>query len=367
MKEEMYVPSKAEMEKAVEGRLTPEQEAQLKIKNLEDEIKKLQKFTFDEDTREYAGIGMLVHNSHRAEAQDKIAILKAEVFKISLNQKATDSYNCDSFEKSNSIMAEIVRDELGEEAANSLYLLDPQRKKLKTIFYDAALTVANGFRTSFDENGNYLSEKESDFWVACDKEGPVAKQYLREALEITEIGDKSPEHTSDVLNNVFVEDAIELVVKTLKSNKMLDENYSQQVERELLELCKDSKKAKELFSKAVPTDDYYYSRINREEKINDESILKFNNGEAHNSDDQKIIDLSLRLANATWLAAQRHSAKKDGKTDRINPSKRGGVFNTPDHRHIQQYREAIASRLSPSAAITRVVFELCKDSWMLED
>jgi hypothetical protein len=34
---------------------------------------------------------------------------------------------------------------------------------------------------------------------------------------------------------------------------------------------------------------------------------------------------------------------------------------------MQQFKEAVTSGLNNSEAVMRIVFELCKDSWMLED
>jgi hypothetical protein len=277
------------------------------------------------------------------------------------------AFDSDNFDEANRIMSSLVKNTLGEEAIKSLNISnDLQKEEIRKCFLNAALEVANRFSLSMDRNGNYIKEKENEFWQACDQEGPVAKKYLMIVLDNLSTN-CNPDRIHNVINRVYVEDAIKLATRTLGTNRVFDKEKTESLENELSMMCKNIKQTKDVLAKVVPTSDYYYDRIYREEKINDESILKFNQGEAHGNDDLRIIDLATRLANATWLVAQRHCAKKDGKTDRIDPSKRGGVFNTPDYRHIQQYKEAIDLGLSDKEAVMRVVFELVKDGWMLED
>ncbi len=282
-------------------------------------------------------------------------------------QAGEEAYKSADFNRSNVLMAELTRDVLGEEAADSLELTDQQKRdNLKRVFHDAATTVLSQFRSAFDDKGNYLEGNDETFWKACDLEGPTAKEKLNEALST--LGIELPqEKLAMLLNNVSTEDALKLSLGVLRQYQIMDDSSAQEIEQDVLGLCKDQKGARDLFAKVVPTSDYYFSRIYREEKVNDESILKFNNGEPHSQEELKVINISLRLANATWLAAQRHSAKKDGNLERVDPDKRGGVFNSPDYRHVTQFEEARRSGLSDSEAVMRVAFELCKDSWMLED
>lgn len=285
-----------------------------------------------------------------------------------LRVEACKSYDSKNFDEANQIMSLLVENTLGKEAIKSMKISDDADKdKISKVFHNAALEVVNGFRVSFDNEANYLGERETEFWKACDQEGPVAKKYLKIILNDLNKEKILLNRVDSVINNVYVEDAIKLSIQTLELNNIFDKEKTVGMENELLNLCKNDKLVREIFAKVVPTNDYYYDRIYREEKTNDESVLKFNNGKAHDEDDLRVIDLATRLANATWLAAQRHCAKKDGNMDRIDPNKRGGVFNTPDYRHIQQYKEAIGSGLSKKEAVMRVVFELSKDGWMLED
>lgn len=290
----------------------------------------------------------------------------SEQKKEGLRRMGLAAYESSDFGLANEQVARIARDFLGEEAADSLELLDVEkREKLKSVFYNASLEVTGAFGKSFDEAGNYIPESEAAFWAACDTEGPVAKKNVKAAAEAAGIT-INPEKIKELINNVRVEDAVELSVLSLKASGVLGEEDGE-VGGEVLKLCESQDYAREVFSKVVPKDDYYYPRISRTEKVNDESILKFGGGVAHTEEERKVIDLAIRLANATWLSAQRHCAKKDGKTDRVDPDKRGGVFNTPDYRHIQQFQEAKATGLTSAEAVMRVAFELCKDSWMLED
>lgn len=284
-----------------------------------------------------------------------------------LQREALAAYESTSFEESSTIMAELAMNILGEEAADSLGLTDQnQRNKLKSIFHDAALAIGNKFKNSFNQNGEFLPEQSDSFWLACDAEGPIAKDMVGKAAEAIGLSLK-PADIKNLQENVYVEDTIKLILEGLKTNNIISAQQAIDIEQDILALCANPKQARDLFAKVVPPTDYYYSRIFREKKENNESILKFNDGQPHNTNDLQLINLSLRLANATWLAAQRHSAKKDGTTDRINPDKRNGVFNTPDYRNIEQFKQALHEGCNPNEAIIRVAFELSKDSWMLED
>lgn len=285
-----------------------------------------------------------------------------------LRQRALKAYECTSFEEANNLMADLTEDVLGGEAAGSLGVEGKSREALQSVFYDAGKKTTDNFSNSFDTQGNYSPEKETEFWEACDCEGPVAKEMIKKAIEAIDISDLTPEHIRELLNNVYFEDAIKLSIKTLRLNKRLDDEQLSVLEQKALALCIDPQEVRDILNRVIPHDDYYYNRIDRNEKVNDESILKFNNSESHEEDDLKVIEVSLRLANATWFAAQRHCAKKDGNTDRINPKKRGGVFNIPDSRHIKQFKEVMEdSELNDVDAVLRIAFELSKDSWMLED
>ena len=284
-----------------------------------------------------------------------------------LREKALEAYESNSFEESNTIMAELVMNILGEEAADSLALTDKnQRDKLKSIFHEAALAIGNKFQNSFSQSGEFIPEQSDYFWSACDAEGPIAKDMVGKAAEAIGLSLK-PADIKNIQENVYVEDTVKLILETLKVNNIINPQQAIDIEQNILKLCANPKQARDLFAKVVPPTDYYYSRIFKEKKENDESILKFNNGQPHNTEDLQLINLSLRLANATWLTAQRHSAKKDGTTDRIDPDKRGGVFNTPNYRNIQQFKQALRDGCDHNEAVMRVAFELSKDSWMLED
>ena len=283
-------------------------------------------------------------------------------------QRAMESYYCKNFEDSNIIMARLVKNSLGNEAISSLNIVnDDKKEKLKKLFYDISLNITNKFDNSFNAAGSYLTDKESEFYMACDQEGIVAQKALYQAMEIIGINEISQQEINEVINNITVEDSLMLIIKRLRLKEKINEEQFEQIKQETLTFCKNPENMRNILAKVVPIDDYYYERIYREKKENDESILKFNDGKAKNDNNLKIIDLSLRLANATWFAAQRHCAKKDGNTDRINPDKRNGVFNTPDNRHIKQFQEALENGASHSEAVIRLSFELCKDAWMLED
>ncbi len=284
-----------------------------------------------------------------------------------LAQKAMQAYETDDFAQANEHMAELANDILGAEAADALQVTDDeQRTRLQAAFSDAGRTTLNAFRDAFDAHGAFRPENEAAYWAACDTEGPTAKASLGKALEAIKLS-VPPEQIRAILNNVAFEDAAVLAIDTLRENGTLEEENADEAEAQIIALCEDPDKVRELLERVVPTTDYYYDRIRRTEKINDESILKFNRGAAHGPDDLTVINLGLRLANATWLVAQRHAAKKDGNTDRIDPTKRNGVFNTPDTRQLRQFAEAREQGLSDTEAVARVAFELCKDSWMLED
>lgn len=284
-----------------------------------------------------------------------------------LNDRALQAFEIKSFSESNHLMAEIVKDALGGEATISLAIKDQEQKeKLKSIFYEAALTATQAFQDSFNQEGDYDLSKESAYWAACDQEGPIAKSFIVRAAQVINI-DTNQQHISEVTNNVTFEDATRLAIRTLLTYGIINEQSAKKIESTIIELCREPQKVRDMLARVIPPTDHYYQRIRMEEKKNDESILKFNNGNPHADEDLKIINLSLRLANATWLAAQRHAAKKDGHTDRIDPSKRSGVFNTPDRRQLQQFFQCKTQKMNDIESVLRIAFELTKDSWMIED
>lgn len=287
-----------------------------------------------------------------------------------LGEEALRSYEAEDAGEANEIMAQMIRKYLGKEAAVSLGLDGEKAEALEQLFYEAALGVTGGFMKAFDERGEYDPDRQPEYWAACDAEGPAAKAALEKAVEKGIIVGVRPEDIADSLNSVTVEDALKLTMKSLEAKGCLGGENKDLIMEDLLEKCQDPKAMRDMFAKVVPADDYYYGRIYREEKIDDESILKFDGkggGREHGEKEVKVIELGLRLANSTWMAAQRYCAKKDGNTDRIDSEKRGGVFNTPDTRCARQFEAALGAGMTESEAVMRVVFEMCKDSWMLED
>jgi hypothetical protein len=291
--------------------------------------------------------------------------ISLEERKEDLRRRALVAYD-QNFRQSNEHMAQIVKDFLGEEGTYAMRLDAPEkREKLQSIFYNAARTTVAAFEEAFDADGNYKPLGEKAFWAACDNEGPIAKKSVAQAVEILGLA-IDEKQINELLNNVLLEDAAKLSLDVLQRNVLLSNDEVEKTKSEITEWCKDPGHVRKILERVIPQTDYYYQRITRIEKVNDESILKFGNGASHSDDELKAIDIALRLANATWFAAQRHCAKKDGTIDRIDPDKRGGVFNTSDYRHIQQFQEARKAGLTPSEATLRIAFELCKDSWMLE-
>ncbi len=79
-----------------------------------------------------------------------------------------------------------------------------------------------------------------------------------------------------------------------------------------------------------------------------------------------VLDVVIRVTNATWKASQIHRAQWEGTTDRIDSDKREAydVFDTLKHVQFEKVRAEAQEKGLPNpeiVALYRVAFEVWKD------
>jgi len=231
--------------------------------------------------------------------------------------------------------------------------------ELEPTFIKAAEEAGQKFAPAFDEKGNPIKENEAQYKLAMNAAGEVAFSHLPEAVKavgvqvyskaLDQMVDVSADQIKDSLRRADFKDVLEYTsyeivrnlprdaVEGVSVNKILE--YSPATMREIIhELAKG---------------DYFEDQI--------DSIPINEIRESQTEEDQQILDTALRLANTTWKEGQVHRAAWEGNTSRIDPNKRGGVFNQYDLLKRQQFENYKAQGLPDDKAMVRVAFEVYKD------
>jgi len=184
----------------------------------------------------------------------------------------------------------------------------------------------------------------------------VALEYLPEALDLLLTNDDRALLKRDeiirIVKSATLDDMVEIATETLKRWGVLSEELIKALNERLRNLYPEEIKIR--LGEIIPIDDYFYQQISDIPFIEETNIER-------RPIEIIILDMGIRLANATWKVDQVHRAAWEGSTERIDPTKRGGVFNPYDLLQITKFKESLEEGRSPEDATLRVAFELWKD------
>jgi len=252
----------------------------------------------------------------------------------SLVDNAKTALAAPDFETRNSLMAQAVGEESSFLAAKSID--NPEAAdKLKVIFAQACQESGEKFSVAFNESGEKNPDKEKEYKSAMNAAGEVALSHLSEALKVAGIDID----VKALLREATFDDVLKVVAKELK--QAAPEGLTADKVRESLH-----KTAK---------GDYFEDQIDS---------LPFSEGGKELSDEEEqSLDMSVRLANATWKAGQVHRAKWETgdkfEGSRIDPNKRE-AFNPFDLLKQEQYKK-YEEQYGAEEALIRVGLEVYKD------
>lgn len=229
--------------------------------------------------------------------------------------------------------------------------------QLESVFIKAAEEAGQKFAPAFDEAGKPIKENEGQYKQAMNAAGEVALNHLPDAVKAvgvqvySESADKmidvSADQIKDSLRRADFKDVLEYTSYEIIRNFPRD---TVDAARQTLDYSQNT--IKEILHETAKGD-YFEDRI--------DSIPINETREAQTESDQQILDTAIRLANATWKVGQVHRAAWEGNTSRIDPNKRGGVFNPFDLLKRQQFEGYKAQGLSDEKAMIRTAFEVYKD------
>ena len=279
-----------------------------------------------------------------------------------LFSSAISAYNTHDFQERGSTMATAV----SQEAANlaAIAIGEPLRAdELFKVFLEATKKAAGLFEPCFTSEGMPIKEKGADYKNAIKSAGKVALEYLPEALDLLLTNDDRALLKRDeiirIVKSATLDDMVEIATETLKRWGVLSDESIKALNEELRNLS--PKEIKRRLGEIIPKDDYFY------QQIPDITFRKETNIERCPIEKIIILDMGIRLANATWKVDQVHRAAWEGSTERIDPTKRGGVFNPYDLLQITKFKKSLEEGRSPEDAILRVAFELWKDMRELQN
>jgi hypothetical protein len=270
---------------------------------------------------------------------------------------AISAYNTHDFQERSSAMATAV----SQEAANlaAIAIGEPLRAdELFKVFLEATKKAAGLFEPCFTPEGIPIKEKGADYTNATKAAGSVALEYLPTALGALDILLTNDEIIRIVKSATF-DNMVEIATETLKRWGVLSEELIKALNERLRNLSPEEIKIR--LGKIIPKDDYFY------QQISDIPFREETDIERRPIEKIIILDMGIRLANATWQVGQVHRAAWEGSTERIDPTKRGGVFNPYDLLQITKFKKSLEEGCSPEDAILRVAFELWKDMRELQN
>jgi len=272
-----------------------------------------------------------------------------------LFSSAISAYNTHGFQERGSAMATAV----SQEAANlaTIAIGEPLRAyEFFNVFFEATQKAAGLFKPCFTPEGMPIKEKEADYKKAIKSAGKVALEYLPEALDLLLTNDDRALLKRDeiirIVKSATLDDMVEIATETLKRWGVLSEELIKALNERLRNLYPEEIKIR--LGEIIPIDDYFYQQISDIPFIEETNIER-------RPIEIIILDMGIRLANATWKVDQVHRAAWEGSTERIDPTKRGGVFNPYDLLQITKFKESLEEGRSPEDATLRVAFELWKD------
>ena len=268
---------------------------------------------------------------------------------------ATLAYYTYNFQERSSNMATAV----SYEAANLAVIAIGKPLKpdeLFNVFLKATQKAAELFKPCFTPEGMPIKEKGADYKNATKAAGRVALEYLPEALDLLLTNDDrtllKKNEIIRIVKSATLDDMVGIATETLKRWGVLSEESIKALNEKLRNLSPEEIKRR--LGEIIPKDDYFYQQISdipfREETNIERRPIEI-----------IILDMGIRLANATWKVGQVHRAAWEGNTERIEPTKRGGVFNPYDLLQITKFKESLEEGRSPEDATLRVAFELWKD------
>lgn len=235
-----------------------------------------------------------------------------------------------TFDARNSRMAKAVGTESSILAAKSIG--NPEAAdRLRDIFTQAAGESGQTFAGAFDESGKKLEDKSEEYNKAMGAAGEAALRHLPAALEAANIN----VDIRTLLNDASFNDVVRVTARELgqPAPEHLD---PEQVKHSLHETAKG---------------DYFEDQID---------TLPFSDKAPLSEQEEKALDLAVRMANTTWKVGQVHRAAWEGNDSRIDPSKRE-VFNPFDLLKKTQFDRVVQEGKSPQDALTRVGLEVHKD------
>lgn len=261
---------------------------------------------------------------------------------------ARDALVAQSFSQRTQMMADVVGDEGGLLAARSAGLPVEDAPKVQQVFREAARMAGRAFGKAFDADGNKRPDREAAYKSAMSEAGKWAFDGIDDLSRA--MGGDAGFRSSDserIVKGARLEDVAAIVANDLG----LPESVTQM----------DGAALKAMIADVVPSDDYFHKDIaGMPVRAADDDPLS--------EQDQRVLSMGIRLANATWKSGQVHRAAWEGKDDRINPGKRT-AFNTFDALKGNMFEQATGGDTSVKAqreGFARVVFEVYKDLLQLQ-
>lgn len=244
--------------------------------------------------------------------------------------EAKSALNQFTFEARNGKMAKAVGKESALLAAKSIG--QPEvAEKLEEVFAQAATESGQTFAGAYDETGRKLEEKSDKYNKAMNAAGEIALRNLPAALGASGIN----VDIQSVLRNTDYNDVLRLTAREL--GQPIPQGLSpDQIKQSLHETAKG---------------DYFEGQIDS---------LPFTDKQPLTEQEEKGLDIAVRLANATWKVGQVHRAAWEGNDGRINPAKRE-AFNPFDLLKKTQFDRVTQEGRSPQEALVRVGLEVYKD------
>ena len=237
-----------------------------------------------------------------------------------------------TFEGRNDRMAKAVGQESGLLAAKSVNKPEAA-DRLVGIFTQASVESGQTFAPAFDEAGRQVEGKDKEYKGAMNAAGEVALRHLPEALQAAGIEGVD---INELLGGATFDDILKVTAEQL-GVEVPDGMKSAEIKKSLHESAKG---------------DYFEDQIDS---------LPFGKKGAELSDQEKqALDISVRLANATWKVGQVHRAAWEGNNSRIDPAKRE-AFNPFDLLKKTQYEGEIKKGRTLQEALARVALEVYKD------
>lgn len=254
---------------------------------------------------------------------------------------AHEAYEAASFDARTQQMAEVVADEAAELASASLSRsgASADRNALRDSFYAANVEAGRAFADAFDIGGAPVPDNKDAVRAGQKAAGTAALRQLPGALHAAGVDVADPQA---LLNTMTFQDVVRLTAAQLE----VPEPTGLDSQTVRLSLLGDNERPG-----TVDKNDYFYDRIS-DLPLDEEAPLTV--------DAERVLDVAVRLFNATWKTGQVHMAANEGKDDRINPQVRE-AFNPYDLLKTVQYQRLLNEGYASDDATVRVAFEVWKD------